>query len=69
MSEEYSFLFSFENQSPDYALGFEAGRAWQIIQENKPEFFFMYNSENALQIVKMAKKMGYEVKEETEENG
>lgn len=57
--QQYGLLISFEDQSPSFVHGFEAGQIWEAMQDEKPEIGKIVHTANMDLISQMAARAGY----------
>lgn len=59
MTEEgHSLLLPFDNETPDFALGFECGRVWAILQATDDSFECEMHAAGAEMILRLAEATG-----------
>jgi hypothetical protein len=58
----YSLALKFDRPSEDFALGFEAGRFWEIIKTNYDEFSQVVHIKNAEMLIRVAEGDGRSIR-------
>lgn len=56
---ELRLIVEFLNDSPDYAIGFEAGRLYQQMQDQIPLVEGVYHTQNLEQMMLMSRRLNY----------
>ena len=50
----HSLLLAFENESPDFSLGFEVGRIWSVLSQTEDNYEAEMHAANAEMILRLA---------------
>jgi diphthamide synthase (EF-2-diphthine--ammonia ligase) len=58
----HSLLIAFDNETPDFARGFECGRVWALMREDDSEHSFEMHTDNAEMVLRLAEASGRTVR-------